>query len=341
MFSGLLKFRGRSLPHWLIPALGYFISFICLIWVFKHTDLDAILESLRSMHWGWVIAAVFADIGVYFFQAWRWDLLLSPVVNVPLFRSVQAIYVGLFANEVLPLRPGELIRPYLQARWSEIPFSVAFSSVIIERIFDGIWLVLTLFLTAMFVPLPRFITDGAIALAVFTLLVAIALGFVMFRKHHAHAVVSGTRWAARLKVLVEDLHLMGNSRSFYAAAAASVLYLAIQVVPIFALMKAYGFDLPIGAALVVLLIWRLGTVIPQAPGNLGSSQALLVLALTLFGVEKTSAANFSFVVWTVITLPLLVAGIVALAFTGMKFGELHQHAKSLATAPPISPAESE
>jgi len=44
---------------------------------------------------------------------------------------------GLFSNEVLPLRPGELIRSYLQAHWCEVPFSVAFASAIIERLLDG------------------------------------------------------------------------------------------------------------------------------------------------------------------------------------------------------------
>jgi uncharacterized protein (TIRG00374 family) len=340
MLSGLLKYRGKPVPAWLIPTFGYVLSAVCLVWVFKHTDLDALLQSIQTMHWGWVGLAVVADISVYVCQGWRWSLLLSPVVSVPLMRSVQAIYVGLFANEVLPLRPGELIRPYLQARWSEIPFSVAFSSVLIERIFDGIWLVLLLFGVVQFISLPGFLVDLATILAAVTLVVAVMLGFVMFGKQHAHAAVCGTRWSAKLQVLVEDLHLMGNSKSFYAAAGASVLYLLMQAVPVYALMKAYGFDLSVGPALVLLVIWRLGTVIPQAPGNLGSSQALMLLALSLFGIDKSAAANFSFVFWGVITLPLLLAGLVALAFTGVKFGEIHDHARSVAHAPP-SPAESQ
>jgi hypothetical protein len=71
-----------------------------------------------------ILAAVLADIAVYCVQGWRWNLLLSPLGSLPKLRTMQAIYVGLFANELLPLRPGEVIRSFLQARWSGVPFSI-------------------------------------------------------------------------------------------------------------------------------------------------------------------------------------------------------------------------
>ena len=118
------------------------------------------------MHWGWVAAAVMFDILVYFLQGWRWSLLLRPVANVPYARSIRAIYVGLFANEILPLRTGEIIRCYLQGRWSGLPFTVTLSSALIERIFDGLWLCVCLLVTTYFVELPElYITLGKILAA--------------------------------------------------------------------------------------------------------------------------------------------------------------------------------
>src|ERR1051325_9400715 len=111
-------------PSWLAPALIYALSVACLIWVYRDFDWDSELPKLKHMHWGWIAVAVTTDIFVYVIQAWRWNILLSPVVNAPLGRSVQAIYIGLFANEVLPLRSGEAIRCYLQALWSKISFPV-------------------------------------------------------------------------------------------------------------------------------------------------------------------------------------------------------------------------
>jgi len=332
MLVGSRKLLGFNAPSWVIPALGYAISIGALIWAFHGVDFKALLQDYSSIQWLWVPVAVLSDLSVYVWQAFRWNLLLAPVARVPLWRSVRAIYVGLFANEILPMRTGELIRPYLQARWSEMPFSVVFSSVIIERIFDGIWLMLAFFAATLVVPMPRFLVEGGKLMAAFVAAAALLLGLVMFRKHHAHAAVAATRWSAWLRVLVEDLHAMGHSGSFYAALIASLPYLLLQVVPIFALMRAYKLDLSVWAAMVVLLIVRLGTAIPQAPGNVGVLQLLTELALRLFDVDKTTAAGFSAIVWIVITAPLLLAGSAALIVTGIKFEELRHHARTLTPA---------
>lgn len=334
MLSWLGIFKRFRIPSWLMPAIGYLISLACLIWLARTIDLETMREDLRSLHWGWVAVAVVSDMAVYVFQAWRWALLLRPVASSPLWRTVQSIYVGLFANEVLPLRPGEIIRCYLQARWSEIPFSVVFSSIVIERVFDGFWLAAAFFVTARQVGhLPNFLMELATALAATVGVLSLLIGLVMFRKHRAHAVVRKARWAPKLRVLVDDLHAMGASRSFYLALLASLGYLLLQAVPIYALMQAFQWELSVGAAMVVLVVLRLGTVVPQAPGNIGSSQALMVLALGFFEVERGSAISYSVMTWSVITLPLLVAGFVAVAITDLNLGELRRHAKSHLSRP--------
>jgi uncharacterized membrane protein YbhN (UPF0104 family) len=140
----------------------------------------------------------------------------------------------------------------------------------------------------------------------------------------------------KARVLIEDLHIMGRSRYFYLAAAASLPYLLLQMVPVYAMIRSYDLDLGVVPALVVLVIWRLATVLPQAPGNIGSSQAALVLALSLFGVDKTTASGLSLVMWAAITLPLLFGGFLALALTDAKLSELFAHAKAKASAPVVA-----
>ncbi len=329
----LLGFRRYQIPAWVLPVLGYAISIASLIWVFRGVDLGSVIDDVQALHWKWVIVGVVADISVYIYQAWRWNLLLNPVKRVSLLRSIQAIYVGLFSNEVLPLRPGELIRSYLQAHWSKIPFSVSLSSAIIERIFDGIWLVavfagLTVQMSHSSTPMPRVMVDFAKGLGIVVIVLAAAMALVMFWKHHAHAACPKTPFGKHLRVLIDDLHLMGRSRSFWWASIASLPYLLIQAIPIYALIRAYDLDLGVGPAMVVLVIFRIGTAIPQAPGNVGASQALMVLSLGLFGVDKTTATGLSVVTWGVITLPLLLAGFIALTITGANLGELRDHAKA-------------
>ena len=79
-----------------------------------------------------------------------------------------------------------------------------------------------------------------------------------------------------------------------------------------------------------MVILRLVAVVPQAPGNLGTFQAAAVFGLVLFGVDSSLAKRFSFVMWAVITLPLLIVGFVALAITELSLGEIRQQAQSAA-----------
>jgi uncharacterized membrane protein YbhN (UPF0104 family) len=80
-----------------------------------------------------------------------------------------------------------------------------------------------------------------------------------------------------------------------------------------------------------MVILRLVSVVPQAPGNLGTFQAAAVFALILFGVDSSLAKRFSFVMWAVITLPLLIVGFIALAITGLRLSEIRRRAEGAAS----------
>ena len=316
----------RGVPRWIAPALGYLVSVACLVWVYRGFDWRQEFQRLSVLDWRWLAVAVVADISVYISQGWRWRMLLKPVGEVSLVRSVQAIYVGLFTNEVLPLRGGELVRSYLQAHWSAIPFSVVLSSAVVERVIDGVWLVLFTIVSTSIVPLPRYLVEGTRVLAGLLAGLAFLLAVAVFQKGHAHAAVAKSRWAEKLWHVVNALHDMGRSRSFYLAFLASFAYLGLQLIPIHALMLAYGLDLHWSAALVTLVILRLGTLLPQAPGNVGSFQFFAVVALRLFGVERPEATGFATLLFFVVTVPLWLAGFVATLASGIGFGDIRRRA---------------
>src|SRR5262249_6391943 len=103
--------------------------------------------------------------------------------------------------------------------------------------------------------------------------------------------------------------------------------LFLQIMPFYALMKAFGLDLSFWVASGVVTIVRLGTVVPNAPGNVGLFQAMCVLALGLFDVEKNDAKTFSFIMFFALTMPLLVGGAVATGLSGLNLGELRDRAR--------------
>src|SRR5258706_2754167 len=150
----------RKIPGWLTPALGYTLSAASLIWVFHGFNLQQTLADFATLDWRYVSIAVIFDLSIYLIHAWRWNILLRPVARPSFWRSVQAIYIGLYANEILPLRTGEVIRCYLMSHWNDVPISVALSSIAIERVLDGIWLVIGLMIAASRIELPQELMYG-------------------------------------------------------------------------------------------------------------------------------------------------------------------------------------
>ncbi len=322
----------RRLPRWFVPVLGYTVSIASLIWVYYGFDWKHELPKVLATDWRCVSVAVIADVMVYFVQGWRWKILLQPLDDVPLLRTVQSIYIGLFANEILPLRSGEVIRSYLQARWNSLPFSVVLSSVVIERLIDGVWLVLGFYLVAHYMQLPGYLVAGADFLAILLIIVAVLLAIAVIYKTHAHAAVSRSRWAAILWHVVEGTHAMGRSVSFPVAIVVGLLFLGLQVVPVYVLAVGYGIHLTWGAAAVILVILRLGSIPPQAPSNVGAFQFFTVVALELFGITKADAAGYATLLFIVVTVPLWIGGFLALIATRMRLHEIHHHAHKHFTA---------
>jgi len=302
-----------------------------LVWSLKDVKLGALAEDLAAMNWWWVTAAVIAGLAAYAWQAWRWSLLLHPVEPVSFWQTVRAIYVGLFANEVLPFHAGEVIRCYLVSRWTELPFSVSLTSVLIERIFDGIWLCLCLVLTLKTIPIPRhmhWLVDGGYILGAFVLGATALLAIAMSRRTETRAALSGKNWQRHLRVLIDDLSLIGHSRYLYFAFFQSLPYLLLQVIPIYAAFNGYGFEtLLLGDAFALMVILRVSSVLPQLPANLGIFQILTKECLTrIYHVLPRDAENFSLVLWGIVTLPLLLGGLVAVTVTGARIGELRRAA---------------
>jgi uncharacterized membrane protein YbhN (UPF0104 family) len=319
----------------ILLALTYLASLGCLVWTLRDAKLGQLTDDLATMDWWWLGLAVVADISVYCWHAIRWSTLLRPVEPVTFRQAVRAIYVGLFANEVLPFRAGEILRCYLVSRWTKLPFSVAVSSALIERIFDGIWLCLCLIVTVRLVRVPhhmRWLVDSGYILGMVVLSGAALLVLAIFLRQTTRALLSGDGWQRHVRILIDDLNLIGHSRYLYFAFLQSLPYLLLQVIPIYAAFRAYGFDLAIGVAFALMVILRLGSVVPQAPGNLGLFQFLTKEALErIFNVVPAEAARFSLVLWGTVTIPLLVAGFVALMLSGSKLFELKRAAEDHAS----------
>ena len=76
----------------------------------------------------------------------------------------------------------------------------------------------------------------------------------------------------------------------------------------------------------MLVVFRIGTVLPEAPSSVGVFQFFAVLGLQLFGVEEGVAAGFATLLFLVMTVPLWIGGAVACALVGIRIKDLQHHA---------------
>lgn len=313
--------------RWIVLVLINLASLACLIWALRDVSFNDFKDDLATINYAWAALAVAIELSVYLFHAIRWRSVLRPVVALSFRQAVRAIYVGLVPSELLPFRGGEAVRGFLVSRWTQVPFSVSMASVLIERVFDGAWMWLGLWLSLKYVELPKklgYVNDG---LGLFVLGGAVMLGLALFRPRPPRSALRRHGWRHHLAVLMDDLALIGHSRYLYFALLQSVPYLLLQVLPIWAAFQAYGFDLGLGAAFALMLILRLSSVIPQAPVNLGLFQVLTIEFLErAYDVDASDAARFSLILWAMIKLMPLIAGFIAVAITGAKIGELRKAA---------------
>lgn len=310
--------------------LGYAFAGACLVWVFHDVRAGEFLSAMTIQQWWFVAPAVFFDVLTYALQGRRWSLLLRPVGHLRPLRATQAVYAGLFTNEVVPLRFGELVRAFLAGRWLSVGVAAVLPSIIVERFLDALCLAAGIGLAAMCVPLPRPLVEAGDILGAVVLAATAGFAWLVWRKERAleHGCSDAprkTRAAALSGIvtrLAAGLREIGISRALAASAVLSVLMLACQALSLWLIMLACGLRLPVLAGAIVLLVVRLGTAIPNAPANVGSFQFFTVVGLGLFGVEKTAAAGFSFVYFALLTAPLWLLGAIAISRTGMTLSSI-------------------
>ncbi|HEU0121513.1 MAG TPA: flippase-like domain-containing protein [Bryobacteraceae bacterium] len=315
------------------------VAAACLLWVFHDTELSKLAEHFRGIRWSWVLAAVACDIGSYCFEGIRWGRLLRPIGKLPFRRAVQAIYAGLFTNEVLPMRAGDMVQTYLGGRFIGCPFATVLPSIMVGALIDGLWVVFALGIVAEVIPLPSSVVSIARWFAIVLATMGGVLSVVIARRprtRESRPLPSTVGWQGKVKLflrqLVGGLEQMRPIPDLIPAFVYSAGIVVLQGLSFWLIMKAYGLNIAFFAGATVFLIVHISSAVPGAPSNIGSYQLVTVLGLQMFGIDKTQAAGFSMVVFVLLTLPFWIIGPIALARSGLKLNtipqKLHQWAAS-------------
>jgi glycosyltransferase 2 family protein len=315
-----------NIPGFFMPIFRYVIAGGCLLWVFYDIHPGRLLDTLFIRNWLWIPLAVFFQLSNFCLQGMRWKFLLYPLGNLSWFRTTQAVFAGQFTNGIFPMRIGELVRAYLVSRWLKGDFVAVLPSIWMEFLFDCFWLAVGIGTAAILIPLPSALLNAIFVLVVFVIFMIALFAFIVFwerkipHKHHATASFIERIWNKAYRLLhrlLDGLQGIGFSGHFFGALMVSLFLLLAQTLAFWLVMEACGLHLSLWRGAVVYLIVHLGTMLPNAPSNVGTYQFFTVLGLSLFGVDKSIAAGFSIVVFVALTVPLLLVGFFALHQTGL------------------------
>jgi glycosyltransferase 2 family protein len=325
-------FNLRAAWRWQQALLGLAIGAALMGLTAQRASVGAILDSLARLHAGWAALAFIAyavDLGL---RVLRWRLLFSKVAPLPLQTFARALLVGYGLNILLPARLGELARiEYLKLR-TETRRSAAIPAVLVERAMDGIVVLAALAIGLLCAHAagggsPILFGLVGIGAAMVAALVAapMMLGRVPARiAHRLPRRVTESLGRARAALSAMNARLLGG-----AAVATLAIYLA-EGAALAAMLKAVGATPSPGLLLALLGAASLSTLLPTAPGFLGSYQLAYALVFELFAQEPVLGAAAATAVQAVLFAPL-VAIALAMALTP------HRQRSALAV-PPAEPA---
>lgn len=323
---------------WMQRLIGYAVGGGCLFLIFHKLPLDQVWKALATAHWGFVPLAALLSFGAYLCVAWQWVLFMRPLGKLPYLRSVQAVFAGRFANDTLPVHVGYVVRAFLTSRWMNAPLAAMVSPLVMERLFDGSWLLGGTVLLSFYVPLPPDIIRGRNFLAVAVLggLAAVAVIVLLRRGRTADAPAADVslpkQFLARIQSFIqrcaEGMHDILRSWLFPATLAVALLKQACQVAGILVLLPAFQIHLALAPALVVFVAGYLAISVPSLPATTGLFQLFVAGVLVHFGVSKPVAVSYSLVAFVAFTVPLALGGFFAVAQSPMTLHEILEEAQA-------------
>jgi len=320
--------------------LGAIISAVFLTIALRGLHLTDLWETIKSAKYGWIIPGII----VYFFavwaRVWRWHYLLRKIKVIPLKAMWPAVVIGYMGNNVYPFRAGEVIRAYILKRNEQVPVSASIATVLVERIFDGLVMLIFVLIALPTVPnLPIWLKQTVIYAS---LLFSIALLFLIIwaiKPTLAKNVYSffitkfiPEKFQTPLLSMADNFtHGLASLRSFtdvvMVFVTSTVIWL-LETVKYWFVMHAFNFVVSFFALMLMNGVVNLATTIPSAPGYIGTFDGPGIEVLKVFGVDPLIATGYTLVLHAALWLPITLLGFWYMTKESMSWGEFTQAAEN-------------
>jgi hypothetical protein len=316
--------------------VGIALSLICLFLVFRKVDFQQLGASLASIHYGLLAAALAVFMTTFVVRTARWKVLLNPTKALTFRRLFSVVFIGYMANNVLPARLGEFVRAFVLSKKEGVRKTTTLATIFIERIFDGLSLLFILGLLILahkagFISntLPARVIWGGLAASVVFLG---AFGFVLaleffpafgeflgaMIRRFAPAKLAG-KLESVLGAFIGGVRCLRSFKMLLFVFGSSVAVWAIEASTYCLMGRAFHLHQPLTAFIVTMVFVNLASIVPSAPGQVGTFQLFCVLALSIFGVSEAQGLSYGLVLNIAEFLPVTLLGIVFLMLENLSF----------------------
>jgi uncharacterized membrane protein YbhN (UPF0104 family) len=305
-----------------VAWLGVLVTLVFGYLAVRDVNWDDAWSAFRSSDPWWLLPAFAALVLGVVLRAVRWQSLFAPERRPPFTATMSALLVGYFFNNVLPARAGEAARVVALNRSSGTSRAELAATVVVERIFDVLSLVVLLFVASPWLPDVAWATSAAVlggALGAGCLVLVIGLALwgdkpfhLLLRPLTLLPFLAEERLGRAALNLTHGLAAINRPRVALAALAwTTVSWLALALSTWLVLV---GFDLGVSplAGLLVMVAINLALILPSSPAAVGVFEAATVVALSAFGVSTSTALSAALVLHLLNFVPYLVAGGVVL-----------------------------
>lgn len=292
----------------LVALGGIAVSAVFLWLAIRDADAAEVRAALEDARVELVLLAVILFGFGYLLQALRWQRIANtPHPGLRTFYAM--VLAGLAANNVLPVRIGELLRAGWLSREAPMPGGRALGSVALDRVCDVVTLALFLVIGIQAVPTPAWLKRIVAGALLVIVLLAIAL---VFARWYTRTRERDRRDRGRLRRIIRDtVEMLGEPVGRRRAAVwigLSLVTWTLGTVALTLVARSVGIELDPLDAVFVASALALGVAIPSSPGYIGTYQWLGVASLGLLDVPVNEALAFSILMQASWYVPTTLAG---------------------------------
>ena len=293
-------------------VLGLFLLYI----VFNNIDLNLFLERLDNLDYSWIYLSMFISIFEHVVRGYRWNLLMqTKQTNLSTYITTHILIVSYFFALFIP-RFNDFVRCYLISKTNDIKVSSSLGTVVSERIFDLISLLLIslLFFIIEFDLFTNFfstyiltnISFNVYYTTIFFFVIAVIISFLYYLNKKSDAFSS--KFSEFKKGVLSINKYYKNKKFLLSTLILWVIYFLMGYVIFFSLEETSS--LAISSGIAVLVAGSLGMVVPVNAG-IGAYHFLVASILISYNINYETGLFFATILHTSQIICLALLGIVS------------------------------